>query len=141
EEEIASITVNRNFMRCLAVAAQLARHYPHGEDFAHVLGYVGRINQQEQNQLDLDPEAKRRYSATRFIGKTGSEKRYEDILHGDVGYEKAETNARGRVIRVIERQDPAPGKDITLQLDIRLQQLARKEMQGMRGGLDRKSVV
>ncbi|OYW87524.1 MAG: hypothetical protein B7Z22_04300 [Hyphomonas sp. 32-62-5] len=55
---------------------------------------VGRINQQEQNQLDLDPEAKRRYSATRFIGKTGAEKRYEDILHGEVGYEKVAFDKR-----------------------------------------------
>lgn len=135
EEEIASIMVNRNFMPGIDVEAQLVRHYPHGEDFAHVLGYVGRINQQEQSQLDLDPDEKRRYSATRFIGKTGAEKRYEEVLHGEVGYEKVETNARGRVIRVVERQDPVPGEDITLHLDIRLQQLARKEMQKMRGGL------
>ena len=135
EEEIASIMVNRNFMPGIDVEAQLVRHYPHGESFAHVLGYVGRINQQEQNQLDTDADNKRRYSATQFIGKTGAEKHYEPILHGEVGYEKVETNARGRVIRVVERKDPIPGQDISLHLDIRLQQLAQKEMQGLRGGL------
>ena len=135
EEEIAQIMVNRNFMPGIDVEAQLVRHYPQGETFAHVLGYVGRINQQEQNQLDADPDQKRRYSATQYIGKTGVEKRYETDLHGEVGYEKVETNARGRVIRVVERQDPTPGQDITLHLDSRLQSLARKEMRNMRGGL------
>ncbi len=135
EEEIAQVMVNRNFMPGIDVEAQLVRYYPQGETFAHVLGYVGRINQQEQNQLDTDPDQKRRYSATQYIGKTGVEKRYEADLHGEVGYEKVETNARGRVIRVVERQDPTPGQDITLHLDSRLQQLARKEMRNLRGGL------
>ena len=135
EEEIAKVMVNRFYMPGVDVEAQLVRHYPLGETFAHVLGYVGRINQKEQAQLDEDPETKRRYSATQNIGKLGVELRYESDLHGEVGYQKIETNARGRVIGVIEQQDPVPGKDITLHLDARLQQLAQKEMKGLRGGL------
>lgn len=135
EEEIAKIMVNRNFLPGVDIEAQLIRHYPHGRNFAHVLGYVGRINQQEQAILETDLDQKRRYSASRFIGKMGVEKQYEDDLHGEVGYEKVETNARGRVIRVVERQDPTPGQDITLHLDSRLQALAHKEMRHLRGAL------
>ena len=135
EDEIARVMVNRFYLPGVDVEAQLVRHYPQGKAFAHVLGYVGRINQKEQAQLDTDPETKRRYSATQFIGKLGIEKRYEEDLHGEVGYQKVETNARGRIIQVIEQQNPVPGQNITLHLDSRLQQLAQKEMKGMRGAL------
>lgn len=135
EEEIAKVMVNRVYLPGVDVEAQLVRHYPQGESFAHVLGYVGRINQKEQAQLDSDPDSKRRYSATQYIGKLGVELRYENDLHGEVGYQKVETNARGRILQVLERQDPVPGQDITLHLDSRLQKLAEKEMKGMRGAL------
>lgn len=135
QEEIAKVTVNRNFLPGVDVEARLVRHYPKGKSFAHVLGYVGRINQQEQFHLDIDPELKRNYSATHSIGKLGIEKRYERDLHGTAGYERVETNAHGRVIRVVDRQDPVPGSNITLHLDARLQALAEKEMKNWRGGL------
>ncbi len=135
EDDIAKVMVNRFYLPGVDVEAQLVRHYPQGKTFAHVLGYVGRINQQEQAALDTDPDTKRRYSDTQFIGKLGVERRYEQDLHGEVGYQKVETNARGRVIQVIERQDPVPGQDITLHLDSRLQKLAEQEMKGMRGAL------
>ncbi len=135
EEEIAQVMVNRMYLPGVDVEAQLVRHYPLGESFAHVLGYVGRINQKEQATLDTDADTKRRYSATQYIGKLGVEKRYEADLHGEVGYQKVETNARGRIIQVLEQQNPTPGQDITLHLDSRLQTLAQKEMKGMRGAL------
>lgn len=135
EEEIAKVMVNRNFLPGIDIEAQLIRHYPLGREFAHVLGYVGRINQKEQATFELDIDKKRNYSASRFIGKMGVENQYETDLHGEVGYEKVETNARGRVIRVVERQDPVPGQDITLHLDSRLQTLAHKEMKGLRGAI------
>ena len=135
EEAIAKIMVNRNFLPGVDIEARLIRHYPQGETFGHVLGYVGRINQKEQSELDADSEQKRRYSATQYIGKLGVEHTYESDLHGEVGYERVEMNAHGRVTRVVERQNPVHGHNIGLHLDSRLQQLALKEMQGMRGAL------
>lgn len=135
EEEIAKVLVNRVYLPGVDVEGQLVRHYPQGDSFAHALGYVARINQKEQKRLDADPDTKRQYSATQYIGKLGIEKRYEKELHGQVGYQKVETNARGRILRVIEQTDPIPGKDITLQLDSRLQRLAQQEMKGRRGAL------
>ena len=130
EEQIARIAVNQFRLPGVDVVAQLVRHYPQGEHFAHSVGYVGRINEQELKRLD--PVT---YSGTHHIGKTGAEKFYEDLLHGQVGYEEVETNARGRVLRVLKHTDPVPGRDITLHLDIKLQQAAEAALAGRRGAV------
>jgi penicillin-binding protein 2 len=130
EEERAVLAVNRHRMPGVVVDAQLLRYYPHGELFSHALGYVGRINEQEALFLDeVD------YSGTFHVGKVGVEKYYEDILHGDVGYQNVETNAHGRVMRVLERHDPVPGKDLVLHLDMAVQQAAFDAMEGRRGAV------
>ena len=130
EEQIASIAVNQFRLPGVDVVAQLVRHYPQGEHFAHSVGYVGRINERELKELDpVD------YSGTHHIGKTGAEKFYEDLLHGQVGYEEVETNARGRVLRVLKHTDPVPGKDIRLHLDLKLQEAAEAALAGRRGAI------
>ncbi len=130
EEQIARIAINQFRLPGVEVVAQLVRHYPLGEHFAHSVGYVGRINEKELKTLD--PVA---YSGTHHIGKTGIERFYENQLHGEVGYEEVETNARGRVLRVLKRTDPIPGKDIFLSLDVRLQEAAEKALAGRRGAV------
>jgi len=118
EEDIATISVNKYRLPGIDVDAELVRRYPLGEYFAHALGYVGRINEQEQARIDPV-----NYSGTYQIGKSGIEKYYEQLLHGEVGNQNVETNARGRVLRVLERSDPKPGRDIVLHLDAKLQQV------------------
>lgn len=130
EEQIARIAVNQFRLPGVEVAAQLVRHYPQGAHFAHSVGYVGRINEKELKTLDPV-----NYSGTHHIGKTGIERFYEDDLHGQVGYEEVETNARGRVLRVLKRTDPKPGKDIVLSLDIKLQEAAEQALGGRRGAI------
>lgn len=130
EEQIARIAVNQFLLPGVEVAAQLVRHYPQGEHFAHSVGYVGRINERELKKLDpVD------YSGTHHIGKTGVELFYEDLLHGQVGYEEVETNARGRVLRVLKHTDPVPGKDLTLSLDLNLQKAAEAALGDRRGAV------
>ncbi|HKM14976.1 MAG TPA: penicillin-binding protein 2 [Marinospirillum sp.] len=121
EEQIARIAVNRHLLPGIDVSAQLLRNYPSGEALSHVLGYVGRIS--EEDMVNLDKKA---YSGTHYLGKTGVERFYEDNLHGKVGYRKVETNARGRVIKVVESEHPSPGIDLTLHLDAKLQQFIYK---------------
>jgi penicillin-binding protein 2 len=130
EEQIARIAVNQFRLPGVEVVPQFVRHYPQGAHFAHSVGYVGRINEKELKTLDpVD------YSGTHHIGKTGVERFYEAELHGKVGYEEVETNARGRVLRVLKRTDPVPGKDIVLSLDIKLQEAAEAAMAGRRGAI------
>ena len=130
EEQIARIAVNQFRLPGLEVEAQLVRHYPQGAHFAHSVGYMGRINEKELKTLD--PVS---YSGTHHIGKTGIERFYEAELHGQVGYEEVETNARGLVLRVLKRTDPIPGKDIVLSLDIKLQEAAEEALAGRRGAV------
>ncbi len=130
EQERALLAVNRYRLPGVVVDAQLIRHYPQGELFSHALGYVGRINEEEQRQLD-----EVNYRGTNHIGKIGIEKYYEDLLHGNVGYQNVETNALGRVLRVLERTDPVPGSDLTLSLDVRVQEAAYAALEGRRGAV------
>ncbi|EED31519.1 penicillin-binding protein 2 [gamma proteobacterium NOR5-3] len=128
--EQARIAVNRHRLPGVTVQAQLQRYYPHGELFAHALGYVGRINVEEMGQIDQAD-----YRGTFHIGKIGIERRYEDELHGTVGYQTVETNAHGRVLRVLERFDPVPGEDLILHLDYDLQRVAHEQLAGRRGAV------
>jgi penicillin-binding protein 2 len=128
EEQIARIAVNQFRLPGVEVVAQLIRHYPQGAHFAHSVGYMGRINEKELKSLDPV-----NYSGTHHMGKTGIERFYEPELHGQVGYEEVETNARGRVLRVLKRTDPVPGKDIVLSLDISCRKRPRLHWAGVAG--------
>ncbi|XKH00160.1 penicillin-binding protein 2 [Marinobacter nauticus] len=128
EEEIAKVSVRRHEFPGVEVEAELVRHYPYSELTAHVLGYVGRINREELQRIDSV-----NYAGTNYIGKSGIERFYEDVLHGEVGYQHVETNARGRILRVLERENPSPGEDLQLHLDLRLQRKAHELLKGQRG--------
>lgn len=130
EEEIARFAANRYRLPGVDIDAQLVRNYPHGELLAHVLGYVGRINEREMDEIDTV-----NYSATNHIGKLGVEHYYEQVLHGTVGYQNVETNARGRVLRVLERNPPAPGADLHLNIDVNLQRVAHRVLGEERGAI------
>ena len=130
EEQIALIAVNQFRLPGLDVEAQFIREYPMGAHFAHSVGYVGRINEKEAKTLDSTE-----YRGTQSIGKTGIEHFYEAQLHGHVGYEEVETNAQGRVMRVLRHQDPVPGQDIVLSLDAHLQLAAEKALGDRRGSV------
>jgi len=130
EEEIARLSVKRHILPGVEVEAELVRHYPLGASMAHMLGYVGRINIKELKRVDPT-----NYSGTNYIGKLGVEKFYEDVLHGKVGHQTVETNARGRVLRVLDQEPSIPGRDIKLNIDVRLQQVAIDAMAGRRGAV------
>ncbi len=133
EEEIARVAVNEYRLDGVDVEAQLVRYYPQGELFAHAIGYVGRINERELTGFDEDTY--RRYSGTYSIGKIGLEKSYELDLLGEVGSQHVEANAHGRVLRVLERIDPIPGKDLFLQMDLELQRAAYSALGENRGAV------
>lgn len=130
QEEIAVLAVNRYRLPGFEIKAEPARFYPHGPLFSHVLGYVGRISESEQAQLDAV-----NYSGTHIVGKTGIEKFYEATLHGRVGYENVETNARGRVLRALDRTDPEAGRDLILSIDLNAQRAAYEALGGRRGAV------
>ena len=130
EKEQAILAVNQHTLDGTKVSARLTRFYPKRDLFTHVVGYVGRINDRESKIINPI-----NYSGTDSIGKIGIEKFYEESLLGEVGSDNVETNARGRVMRVIDHVSPVAGNDLTLHLDSRLQQVAYEAFSGERGSL------
>ena len=130
DSEAARISVNLDQLPGVEVTAELTRHYPQGKLASHAIGYVGRINEEELTTLDAS-----RYAATKNIGKTGVERSYEDELHGEVGYQRVETNAAGRIVDVLERTLPIPGKNLYLTLDARVQMVAEQAFGDKEGAL------
>ena len=116
DEEAARLAVDAFLFPELRLQASPRRYYPFGGLTAHTLGYVGRLSLDELQDID-----ERRYAGTQMIGKLGVEKAYEEALLGEVGIERVETSARGQIMRTVDRQDPAPGSDIPVYLDIGLQ--------------------
>ncbi|MDT8427320.1 MAG: penicillin-binding protein 2 [Pseudomonadales bacterium] len=133
EAEIASVAVNQHLLPGFAIEAQLVRHYPLKGTAAHALGYVSEINREELQAMA--EEVARNYRGTNQIGKTGVEKTYESLLHGQVGYETVEKNNRGQVTRILDRTDPVPGQDIMLHMDAQLQLAAERALGDRRGAI------
>lgn len=130
EEEVGRFAENQYRFPGVSVNARLMRHYPYNESFSHVIGYVGRINTQELNEIDAT-----NYSASHYIGKLGIEKYYEEELHGKVGYQQVENDASGKSIRILKQIKGTPGKNIYLTLDSGLQFVAETALKGHRGAV------
>lgn len=130
EEEVARFAINRYRFPGVEIQARLSRDYPFGKIGSHALGYVGRINEAELKVLDPS-----NYSGTTHVGKLGVEKSYEEILHGTVGYQHEEANARGRVLRVLRRIPPVPGQSLYLTIDMDMQMIAESALEGKRGAV------
>ncbi len=123
EADVARFYVERYRFPGVDVRAGLTRSYPFGAALAHVLGYVGRINERELKKLDV-----KNYRGSTHVGKTGIERYYETVLHGKSGVRQAEINSRGQFVRTLEEQPPVTGDGLILSLDIKLQQVAIEAM-------------
>ena len=136
DEEVARFMAQRFRFAGVDVKARLFRHYPLGETGAHLLGYIGRINQAEKKAMDDWPEEQQgNYKGTEYIGKLGIEQRYEELLHGATGFEEVETSAAGRPVRRLSSHPATPGHTLALSIDIRLQALVEQLFGDRRGAL------
>lgn len=134
DEEIARFAANRYRFPGADVKARLFRQYPQGELFSHVVGYIGRINPRELEQLETDGSLAN-YRGTDYIGKTGLELNYESMLHGATGVERVEVDSGGRAVRTLSRVPPVSGANLVLKLDARLQEVADRAFGERRGAL------
>ncbi|MCD6705065.1 MAG: penicillin-binding protein 2 [Thiobacillus sp.] len=134
DEEVAIVAANRYRLPGVEVKARLFRNYQAGPGMAHVLGFVGRINDRDLQQL-RDDGREQNYKGSAHIGKTGLEQSYETLLHGRTGFDQMETDASGRAVRMLSRIPPVPGKDLRLHLDAALQAVAERAFGDYLGGL------
>ena len=128
EDDIARFAVNRWRFPGVDVVPYLTRQYPYGPLFAHVIGYVSRIDADDLDHLDPDV-----YKGTTHIGRIGLERSYEDMLHGKPGYELDEVSADGRIQRVLKTIPPVPGKNLYLSIDARVQKATQDAFEGRPG--------
>ena len=130
QEDIARISVDQYAMPGVHIEASLVRHYPLSDLVTHAVGSVRRINEDDARVL-----GKVAYSGTDHVGKTGIERYYESRLLGRVGYQRVETDARGRIMQVLSRTDPVPGENLELTLDAGLQRVASEALGEQRGAI------
>lgn len=134
DEEVAIVAANRYRLPGVEVKARLFRNYRAGPGMAHVVGFIGRINDSDLKHL-RDTGRDRNYKGSVHIGKTGLEQSYETLLHGRTGFDQMETEASGRAVRMLSRIPPVPGKDLRLHLDAELQAVAEHAFGDYLGGL------
>ena len=139
DEQIANFAIQRPRFPGVDFQPRLIRHYPHGAAVAHAVGYVGALSKRDLQRLDSS-----QYAGTAHTGKTGIENHFEAYLHGDVGYRNVVTNALGRQLSaettaLLESlpsdETPVPGDNVYLSLDLDLQLLATRALEGRRGAI------
>jgi len=134
DEEAAKFAANRFRYEGVEIKARLFRQYPYGDVASHVIGYMGRVTQDDQVRFEQEGSSPN-YRGTDYVGKAGVEASYEHELHGTTGLEQVEIDAAGRGIRTLSRTAAISGNDVTLTLDIRLQQVAELAFGERRGAL------
>jgi len=134
DEEVARVVSQRYRLPGVDVRARLLRDYPQGTTAAHVVGYIGRINERDVERIEERGQTAN-YRGTLHIGKAGLEQSYEAELHGTTGVEQVEVNASGRAVRALSHTPASSGNDLELTLDIELQRVAETAFGDRRGAL------
>ncbi|MDP3141987.1 MAG: penicillin-binding protein 2 [Methylotenera sp.] len=134
EVEAASFAVNHYRFPGVEIKSRLYRHYPLGKLGAHIVGYIGRINDKDLINLEKDGVLSN-YKGSDHVGKSGIEQFYETQLHGTTGFQQVEIDADGRAVRVLSSTAPVPGSNLVLSIDSKLQEIAESAFGERRGAL------
>jgi penicillin-binding protein 2 len=134
DEEVAKFTAHRYRFPGVELRARLFRDYPLGDVAAHMIGYIGRISQRDQERLERQ-NLLAAYNGTDYIGRVGIEQSYESELHGTPGFEEVEITAGGRAVRSLYRSPPVSGNNLILSVDIELQKIVERAFGNRRGAL------
>ena len=134
DKEIALFSANRYLFPEVDLKYRFYRNYPYGRSASHLLGYLGRINKSDFNNLKRKDRLTN-YTNYDFIGRSGVEQNYEYLLRGEMGYAEVETDASGKNLRILEEKKPLSGKNISLTIDIDLQIFAENLFQDYQGAL------
>lgn len=129
-EQVARIEVSAPDLPGVSIEVGQTRNYPFKGAVAHVLGYVAAVSESE---LSGSSDPLLELPGFR-IGKTGIEKRYDELLRGSAGTSQVEVNAVGRVIRELSRNEGQPGKDLVLTIDMALQEYTQRRLATERSG-------
>ncbi len=134
DEEVAKFIARRYLYPGFDIQARLFRQYPSGAFASHVMGYMGRINDNDLDKIE-EEDQEANYRGTEHFGKTGLEQHYEFDLHGITGFEQVEVDAGGHAVRTLTRTAPVAGNNLELTLDVKLQEIAEKAFGDRKGAL------
>jgi penicillin-binding protein 2 len=134
EVEAASFAVNHYRFPGVEIKSRLFRHYPLGKLGAHMVGYIGRINDKDLENLEKNGDLSN-YKGSDHVGKSGIEQFYERQLHGTTGFQQVEIDADGRAVRVLSSTAPVPGSNLVLTIDSKIQEIAETAFGEHRGAL------
>jgi len=113
--QVSPLVARLHHLPGVDVAAGSYRQYPYDELTSHLIGYLSLAR-----ESDMDAG----YLPTEFIGRTGIERSFEKVLHGQPGHQREEVDSRGRRVAVLKRTPPVMGEHIQLALDVDVQQAA-----------------
>lgn len=119
DETRAAIMENLDKMEGVGVEAEYLRRYTDSQYFASIIGYTGKISQEEYDALDS--EQKERYSLSDIVGKSGIEQVMDNVLQGDRGKKVFYVDSVGKVTEEVSYEEPGAGNDIYLTIDMDLQ--------------------
>lgn len=121
-EDISRVAVNTPYLPGIRIEVGRSRHYPFGESAVHITGYVAAVSESE---LTGDPVLE---LPDFRIGKSGVEWLHDLTMRGASGQRQVEVNALGRIIRKLPGDEGQPGRDVSLTIDVRLQELASRRL-------------
>ncbi|MCL2469867.1 MAG: penicillin-binding protein 2 [Alphaproteobacteria bacterium] len=123
-DQVSEISLNIHRLMGAEVEVGEVRAYPYGILTSHIVGYVGPFSpsdMQQRQHEDKDVPGAR-------VGKNGIERHYDSMLRGRPGRVQLEVNAKGLVVRELQRYEPKAGQDLPLTLDITLQQIVQERL-------------
>ena len=128
-EEFTKLSVDQYLLPEMELIVKSNRRYIFPESTSHVLGYTGKLS---ENDFNSTIEIKEGMTT---VGKIGVERFYQNLLSGTPGFEKLETNANNEIIRVLEKKSASRGSDVYLTIDAKLQNYTYELLQGQRGSI------
>ena len=121
ETSNASITEHADELPGMSVSVKSLRHYNDAKYFAHVIGYIGAISDEELKEENAKLDKEEQYTNNEMIGKTGIEQYCESYLRGTNGSETMYVDNLGKVLETVESKPATAGNDVYLTLDLNLQ--------------------
>ena len=129
-DEFSKISVDQYVMPELELTPKLKRKYLHPMETSHVVGYVAKVSEK-----DIDSTVVKIYEGMTDVGKIGVERFYQNLLVGEPGFERLETDVQGEIIRTLKKNQPKRGLDIYLTIDLDLQLYAYELMKDKQGAV------
>ena len=126
-DEVAVVEAHQEDLPGAIIEPEHLRRYPYGGLASHQFGYIGKVSQSQRKKEQTD--------LGMLIGQSGLEKIYDKLLRGVAGRRMIQVNAAGRKVKDLGIEEPRPGTDIYLTIDLDAQKAAEEGLGSMAGAV------